>query len=121
VSAGTSLRLAWGDVAAEVGPDGLSIQIAAGRSWLAAMCEAGPVTARLAYHRSKMLAEAAVSGFEPGPTEAELALAYDRSLQEGVNVDDSLWQRLSAVAARVQVPASEVSRQKGAGGGDANA
>ena len=121
VSAEASLRLAWGDVAAEVGPDGLSIRIAAGRSWLAALSEAEPVTVRLAYHRSQMPAEAGVPGFEPGPTAAELTLAYDRSLQEGVNVDDSLWQRLSAVAARVQVPASEVSRIRGAGGGDANA
>src|SRR5579862_6671293 len=126
VSAGASLRLAWGDVAADIGADGLSIQIAsgqiaAGRTWLAALAEAGPVTVRLAYHRSMVPAEAAVSGFKPGPTEAKLTSAYDRSLQEGVNVDDGLWQRLSAVAARVQVPASEVSRIRGAGGGDANA
>ena len=119
-SAEAGLRLAWGDVVVEVGPKGLSIQIAAGRPWLAALAEVGPLAVELSYDRNRRPA-APVSGSKAGPTQAELALAYDRSLQEGVNVDDGLWQRLSAVAARVQVPASEVSRIRGAGGGDANA
>lgn len=120
VSAGASLRLAWGDVAVDIRADGLRIQIASGQPWLMALGEAGPLAVKLAYDRSATPA-APVPGSKPGPTEAQLTLAYDRALQEGVNVDDGLWQRLSAVAARVQVPASEVSRRKGAGGGDANA
>jgi len=59
----------------------------------------------------------------PGPaalSAADLGRAYDRALDEGVAVDDEMWRRLSIAAARVQVPASEVSRLKGAGGGDAN-
>jgi hypothetical protein len=119
-SAEASLRLAWGDVAVDVGPDGLSIKLASGRSWLMALGEAGPVTVRLAYHRS-MAPPAPGSGSKDESIQAELNLAYDRSLQEGVSVDDGFWQRLSAIAARVQVPASEVSRIRGAGGGDANA
>jgi hypothetical protein len=125
VGAGASLRLAWGDVAMDIGTDGLSIQLASdqlasGCSWFMALGEAGPFEVGLAYDRSATPA-AAVSGSKRGPTEAELTCAYERSLQEGVSVDDGLWQRLSAVAARVQVPASEVSRIRGAGGGDANA
>lgn len=43
------------------------------------------------------------------------------SLAEGIEVDDSVWQRLGEVAARVLVPATADSRARGAGGGDANA
>ena len=52
---------------------------------------------------------------------AELARRYEISLAQGIEVDDALWRRIDAVAARVQVPASTESRLKGAGGGDANA
>jgi hypothetical protein len=120
LGAGASLRLAWGDVAANIGAGGLSIQVVSGQSRLTALGEAGPFSVRLAYDRSVAPA-APVPGSKAGPTEAELTLAYDRSLQEGVSVDEGLWQRLSTIAARVQVPASEVSRIRGAGGGDANA
>jgi Protein of unknown function (DUF3726) len=51
---------------------------------------------------------------------AELARRYEISLAQGIQVDDELWRRIDAVAARVQVPASTESRLKGAGGGDAN-
>jgi len=51
----------------------------------------------------------------------ELARRYENSLAQGIEVDDALWRRIDAVAARVQVPASTESRLKGAGGGDANA
>ena len=118
-NADASLRLAWGDVTIDIGAAGLSIRIASSLSWPVALREAGPVTVRLEYHRSTAPA-ASGSASKDESIQAELSLAYDRSLQEGVTVDDSLWQRLSTVAARVQVPASEVSRQKGAGGGDAN-
>lgn len=53
-------------------------------------------------------------------TPEDLALRFDESLSQGVDVDRALWRRLDKVAARVQVPASVVSRERGAGGGDAN-
>lgn len=63
------------------------------------------------------------------PTRTDVAVALtadslrqrlDDSLNSGIAVDDALWQRIDRVAARVQVPASTVSRERGAGGGDAN-
>jgi hypothetical protein len=51
----------------------------------------------------------------------DLARQFAQSLDGGVAVDPAIWRRIDAVAARVQVPASEESRRKGAGGGDANA
>jgi hypothetical protein len=44
----------------------------------------------------------------------------DGSFSAGVAVDPALWQRIDRVAGRVQVPATTVSRERGAGGGDAN-
>jgi hypothetical protein len=52
---------------------------------------------------------------------AELARRYERALAQGIEVEEEIWRRIDAVAARVQVPASTESRLKGAGGGDANA
>ena len=49
-----------------------------------------------------------------------LSERHVRSLNDGVEVTDALWSRLDAVAARVQVPTSSASRERGAGGGDAN-
>jgi hypothetical protein len=51
----------------------------------------------------------------------ELARRFTHSLDHGVDVDPAIWRRIDEVAARVQVPASEESRLRGAGGGDANA
>ena|SRR5450432_3070988 len=56
----------------------------------------------------------------PALTAETLVARLDESLNKGITVDLELWRRLDAVAARVQVPASETSREKGAGGGDAN-
>lgn len=53
-------------------------------------------------------------------TADSLRRRLDHSLDAGVAVDPALWQRIDRVAARVQVPASTVSRERGAGGGDAN-
>ena len=53
-------------------------------------------------------------------TADSLRQRLDDSLNAGVAVDPALWQRIDRVAARVQVPASSVSRERGAGGGDAN-
>ncbi len=50
-----------------------------------------------------------------------LAERLSRALALGVEVTRETWQRVAEVAARVQVPASEESRVRGAGGGDANA
>jgi len=51
---------------------------------------------------------------------AQMADRLNWVLSRGVDVDPALWRRLDAVAARVQVPASEESRKRGAGGGDVN-
>ncbi len=60
----------------------------------------------------------------PGRVQAlaarQLADRLNACLSRGVDVDEALWRRIDAVAARVQVPASSVSRERGAGGGDAN-
>ena len=44
---------------------------------------------------------------------AELARRYEISLAQGVEVDDALWRRIDAVAARVQVPASTNRASRG--------
>lgn len=44
-----------------------------------------------------------------------------RTLAEGIEVEAAAWAAASAMARRVLVPASEQSRLRGAGGGDANA
>jgi hypothetical protein len=49
-----------------------------------------------------------------------LDAALRRTLTAGIQVEDALWSRIAAVAQRVLVPASEESRERGAGGGDAN-
>ncbi len=62
----------------------------------------------------------APQGLEPALVAEVLAERYARSLDAGIEVPDALWKRLDALAAKVQVPASSVSRERGAGGGDAN-
>ena len=116
----SSLRLAWDGVAVMIESGRLSIWLPPGRPFATALGESGPHEVKLECSRGEPLAKPD-SELKRALSETELALAFDRSLDEGVAVDDGIWQRLSAVAARVQVPASEVSRLKGAGGGDANA
>jgi hypothetical protein len=53
-------------------------------------------------------------------TPRKMADRLNAVLSWGIDVDPELWRRIDAVAARVQVPASETSRERGAGGGDAN-
>ena len=60
-------------------------------------------------------------GAGPALSADALRQRLDESLAAGVGVDEDLWERLNSVAARVQVPASTTSRERGAGGGDANA
>jgi hypothetical protein len=57
----------------------------------------------------------------PSALDAEaLAWRLSRALASGVDVAQETWERVAKVAARVQVSASEASRARGAGGGDAN-
>jgi len=59
-------------------------------------------------------------GLAPALSVEIMAARLDDSLAKGIAADAALWRRLDAVAARVQVPASATSRERGAGGGDAN-
>ena len=45
---------------------------------------------------------------------------FNQNLSNGLNPHQSSWDNISALAFRTYVPESETSRQKGAGGGDAN-
>ena len=44
----------------------------------------------------------------------------NQNLSDGLNPHQSSWDKISALAFRTYVPESETSREKGAGGGDAN-
>jgi len=44
----------------------------------------------------------------------------EKCLAEGIEVSSDLWDRMQAAARSVLVPATEQSRESGAGGGDAN-
>lgn len=113
------LEIDWGGIAARIGRKRLSIAVQSGLDLAEALSQAGPFAVRL----ELALAHGSGKRFPAPPalTQDDLDEAFVRSLGEGVEVDDLLWERLSAIAARVQVPASEVSRLRGAGGGDANA
>jgi len=45
---------------------------------------------------------------------------FNQNLSNGLNPHQSSWDNISALAFRTYVPESETSREKGAGGGDAN-
>jgi hypothetical protein len=119
-SEGARLHLAWSGALLGIDPGRLSIHLAPGRDVISILGETGPFAVRLEYAPAGTAFEPA-AGLQRVLGENDLAIAFDRALDQGVAVDDGIWQRLSMVAARVQVPASEVSRRKGAGGGDANA
>ena len=56
-------------------------------------------------------------------TDKQDFLTYDilnKNLSYGLNPHQSSWDKISALAFRTYVPESETSREKGAGGGDAN-
>jgi hypothetical protein len=87
-------------------------------------------TALLAPATSEVEIQVALSSEALPPPKSGLIAVLDReglarrlahSLDHGIDVDPTIWRRIDEVAARVQVPASEESRLKGAGGGDANA
>lgn len=46
--------------------------------------------------------------------------ALQRSLADGIAVDPEVWRRVSEAAKHVLVPPSDISRRRGAGGGDDN-
>jgi len=116
----SALSLAWptalGGVAALISGDGIALYLKPVTKVSAALSAAPTGDVVLA-----------VPGVEPLSPDLEVALTpedlarrFDDSLNKGVEVDPALWLRLDKVAARVQVPASVVSRERGAGGGDAN-
>ena len=56
-------------------------------------------------------------------TDGQAFSTYDilnKNLSYGLNPHQSSWDKISALAFRTYVPESETSREKGAGGGDAN-
>jgi hypothetical protein len=106
--------------------EGAVSALIAGDGAVSIHAKGAPEAALLAPVASETVVETAAT---PLPAPAGLAQALEpgalterhvRSLNEGVEVSDALWKRLNAVAARVQVPASSTSRERGAGGGDAN-
>lgn len=123
---GRGLRLSWegqgGGFICSVGPTG-ACRIAGTRlpgGLRQALLSPDPVDAAIRDARS------AVRGPDRDPAarvidDAALDAALGRSLAEGVEVEDALWNTITTAAARVLVPASEESRARGAGGGDANA
>ena len=110
VAASAALEFRWGDILCAHGDAGTSLWFGAGE----ALLDPTPCEVQI---RSRSAAMSARPSLDP----AELALRYEISLAQGIEVDDALWRRIDAVAACVQVPASTESRLKGAGGGDANA
>ena len=46
--------------------------------------------------------------------------SFNKNLSNGLSPNQSSWDEISDLAFRTYVPESEVSREKGAGGGDAN-
>ena len=116
----SALLLAWptalGGVAALISGDGMTLYLKPVTKIGAALLAAPTGDVVLA-----------VPGVEPPSPDLEMALTpedlaqrFDETLGKGVDVDAALWLRLDKVAARVQVPASVASRERGAGGGDAN-
>jgi hypothetical protein len=111
VATGVTLQLRWRETRCATQADaGASLWVDNG----GALLDPTPTEVEI---RSGSAAMSAPPFLDP----AELARRYEISLAQGIEVDDALWRRIDAVAARVQVPASTESRLKGAGGGDANA
>ena len=115
---GRELGLSWQaagvDVCCRVAPDG-GVRLAAGLGpgLVAALRAPGPTRVEIGVERI----DAATDVLGPD----ELDRRHDLALRQGIAVDEDIWRAVDTVAARVQVPASDQSRLKGAGGGDANA
>jgi hypothetical protein len=111
VAAGVPLEIRWREILCAAHPDaGASLWVGEGAD---ALLDSTPTEVEIRGGSTAMSAR-------PFLAPAELAGRYEISLAQGIEVDDALWRRIDAVAARVQVPASTESRLKGAGGGDAN-
>jgi len=121
VEADLPLSLAWptprGEVGAVIAQGNVTLFVKEGVAIEAALLAelAGDVLLRAIRKASPRRAGVGVA-----LTADSLRQRLDHSLDAGVAVDPALWQRIDRVAARVQVPASTVSRERGAGGGDAN-
>ena len=122
---GLAIDLAWQGqqcrILARAVAGGLTLFLSPGQEVRATLLE--PTACDVDFHL-------APSGESPPPLGGGLATVLSPeglarqladSLDHGIAVDPAVWRRLDALAARVQVPASEESRLKGAGGGDANA
>lgn len=123
---GTRFRLAWHaddrDVACLVAaPVLVSIHAAPGIRLEGLLADNKPVEVEiLCTHRVPL--PPAEPRLPPPALDIEaLARRLARALTHSVEVTPETWERIAEVAARVQVPASEESRARGAGGGDANA
>jgi len=121
-----AIALAWRrlevGVMARVETDGaLTLFLAPGEDLRTALLE--PTTSDVEIHvaSTSQALPPVPSGLAAALDQNGLARPLARSLDHGVGVDPAIWRRIDRVAARVQVPASEESRRKGAGGGDANA
>ena len=111
VAAGVPLQIRWREILCAANADADAIM------WVGD----GEALLDSAATEVEIRADTAAPAARPFLDPAELARRYEISLAQGIEVDDALWRRIDAVAARVQVPASTESRLKGAGGGDANA
>jgi hypothetical protein len=121
-AAGAAVRLHWRHATVEIGSrGGFRLFLAAGKDLVGSLLEAGPCDVEVRKMSERLSWPAPLPGSVEDVNADELARRFARSLNRGITVDPLIWRRIDAVAARVQVPASEESRRKGAGGGDANA
>jgi hypothetical protein len=121
-AAGAAVRLDWRRVTVEIGSrDGFRLFLAAGEDLAACLLEAEPSDIEVRTMPGGHSWPAPLPGSVESLNADELARRFARSLNQGISVDPIVWHRIDGVAARVQVPASEESRRRGAGGGDANA
>ncbi len=120
--AGAAFRLDWRHVTVEMGlRGGFRIFLAAGHDLVAALLEAEPGDVQVRRMPESQSWPPPRPGFVESVNADELARRFVSSLDRGIPVDVIVWREIDAIAGRVQVPASEESRRKGAGGGDANA
>jgi hypothetical protein len=121
---GPGMAVRWslprGDVVCRIDADGgVELECGEGVALDAALVDPGPAAVEIGPGFARAEATPRASGSRLDGV--ALSRRLDLSLAQGIEVDAGIWRRIDAVAGRVQVPASEASRLKGAGGGDANA
>jgi hypothetical protein len=121
---GPGMTLRWslprGDVVCRIDADGgVELEGGEGAPLDATLVDPGPAAVEIGPGFARAEASPPASGSRLDSV--ALSRRLDLSLAQGIEVDAGIWRRIDAVAGRVQVPASEASRLKGAGGGDANA